>query len=314
MLSIKELSNYINVLDIPDDWIIYYDEALKKFNESWFNRRELEEIISFYEFDDNFAYFVRDLWEHVSLDVNLIFLVYLWYYILYEVNIEKRSKWNFELSYFKDNGSLYMPMISMLMGYKKHIENMKDYDLEQREMQKKIIRDVCKSDFDIYNISGMRFSNMEWGSRFIRGQIVQIGILQYELKKNYLDGEDVIFIHIPKSNSFTKENIDESLNNKDKVFNFFEVSKDIKFATYSWLLSPELKSVLKNESNILYFQSKFDVFYVCENKKDFLKFVFNELFETNDYSKLKEDTSLQKSLKNKLIRKEKLHIGLGILK
>ena len=205
-------------------------------------------------------------------------------------------------------------MISMLMGYKKHIENMKNYDLEQREMQKKIIRDVCKSDFDIYNIPGMRFSNMECGSRFIRGQIVQIGILQYELKKNYLDGEDVIFIHIPKSNSFTKENIDESLNNKDKVFNFFVVSKDIKFVTYSWILSPELKSVLKNESNILYFQSKFDVFYVCENKKDFLKFVFNELFETNDYSKLKEDTSLQKFLKNKLIRKEKLHIGLGILK
>lgn len=314
MLNIKELSDYINVTNIPNDWTLYYEEAMESFDEAWYNGDDLENFISFYEFDNDFANFIRDLWAQINCDINLIFLVYLWYYILYKVDIEKRNKWDFKLSYFRNNGSLYMPMISMLMGYKIHELNMKDYDLEQREIQKKIIRDACKSDFLVYGISGMRFSNMEWASRFIRGEIVQIGILQYELKKNYLDDEDVIFIHISKDNSFTKENIDESLIRKTEVFNFFEVSKDIKFVTYSWLLSPELKAVLKDKSNILYFQSKFDLIFIKENKKDFLKFVFNEIFEINDYSKLKEDTSLQKSLKKKIIRKEKLHIGLGILK
>ena len=42
----------------------------------------------------------------------------------------------------------------------------------------------------------MRFSNMDWGSRFIRGQIVQIGILQYEFKRKYSHKiEKIIFYH-----------------------------------------------------------------------------------------------------------------------
>lgn len=314
MLKIKDLANYINVTNIPNDWTIYYEEAMESFDEAWYNSDDLENFISFYEFDNDFANFIRDLWFQINSDINLIFLVYLWYYILYKIDIEKRNKWDFKLSYFRNNGSLYMPMISMLMGYKIHELNMKDYDLEQINIQKKIIREACISDYKIYGIPGMRFSNMEWASRFIWGEIVQIGIFQYEFKKNYLDQEDVIFIHIPRSNGFTKKIIDNSLNRKEEVFKYFNAPKDIKFVTFSWLLSPDLRCILKDDSNILYFQNKFDLIFTKENKKDFLKFVFNEPFEINDYNILKEETSLQKNIKNKLINKEKLYIGLGILK
>ena len=129
-----------------------------------------------------------------------------------------------------------------------------------------------------------------------------------------MDQEDVIFIHIPRSNGFTKEIIDNSLNRKEEVFKYFNAPKDIKFVTFSWLLSPDLRCILKDDSNILYFQNKFDLIFTKENKKDFLKFVFNEPFEINDYNILKEETSLQKNIKNKIINKEKLCIGLGILK
>lgn len=314
MLSIKELANYINVDVIPNDWVNYYNEALNSFDVSWFNDKELENIISFYKFDTDFTKFIRELWDQINGDINLIFLVYLWYYILYEVEIYKRTKWDFKLSFFKDNGSLYMPIIAMLMGYKKHKINMKDYDIEQMKYQKQIVREVCMSDFNTYGILGCRFSNMEWGSRFIRGQIVQLGILQYEYKKNYLGEEDVIFIHIPKSNLFTKDNIDESLKRKDQVFKYFNVSRDIKFVCQSWLLSPELKDILNDDSNILYFQNKFNMIYIEENVNDFLKFVFNEPFSIGDYKGLESNTRLQKILKEKLINKEKLHISLGILK
>lgn len=314
MLKLKDLANYINVSVIPQEWVIYYEEASNRFDEAWFNGKDLENIISFYDFDIDFAEFFRELWYQVNIDVNLIFLVYLWYYILYVVKVEKHNKWDFKLSYFKDNGSLYMPMIAMLMGYKIHEANMEKYDIEQIRVQKKIIRDICESDFLVYRIPGIRFSNMEWGSRFIRGEIVQIGILQYEFKRKYLENEDVIFIHIPRCNNFTKDNIDESLNNKNKVFDYFNVPKDIKFVCNSWLLSPELKQILNKDSNILYFQNKFNVFYTEENKKDFLKFIFNEPFNVDNYNNLEENTSLQKYIKNKLINEEKLHIGLGILK
>lgn len=314
MQNIKELANYINVDDIPNDWILYYDGSLENFNDNWLNDLEFNNIIRFYEFDDNFKNKFKDLWDLVNNDINLNFLVYLWYYILYIVSPKKNNKWDFELSYFKNHGSLYMPMIAMLMGYKIHEKNMINYDEEQIKIQKKIIRDICESDFLIYGIPGMRFSNMEWGSRFTRGEIVQIGNLQYEFKRKYLNDEDVIFIHIPRSNNFTKNNIDKSLNNKNKVFDYFNVSKDIKFVSYTWLLSPELKPILNDDSNILYFQSKFDLTYTKENEKDFLKFIFNEPFNVDNYNNLVEKTSLQKYIKNKLINEEKLHIGLGILK
>lgn len=314
MLNIKELANYINVDNIPNDWILYYDEAIETFNDNWLSDIEFNNIINFYEFDDSFKNKFKDLWDLVNNDVNLNFLVYLWYYILYIVSSKKHNKWEFKLSYFKDHGSLYMPMMAMLMGYKIHEKIMINYDEEQINIQKKIIRDVCESDFLIYGIPGMRFSNMEWGSRFIRGEIVQIGILQYEFKRKYLDNEDVIFIHIPRNNDFIKDNIDKSLNNKNRVFVYFNISKDIKFVSYTWLLSPELKQTLSNDSNILYFQSKFDLIYTKENEKDFLKFIFNEPFDVDNYNDLNEKTNLQKYIKNKLINEEKLHIGLGILK
>lgn len=314
MLNIEELANYINVDNIPNDWILHYDEAIETFNDNWLSDIEFNNIINFYEFDDSFKNKFKDLWVLVNNDINLNFLVYLWYYILYIVSPKKHNKWDFKLSYFKSHGSLYVPMVAMLMGYRIHEKVMLNYDEEQINIQKKTIRNTCESDFLVYKISEMRFSNMEWGSRFIRGEIVQIGILQYELKRKYLDDEDVIFIHIPRSSNFTKDNIDKSLDNKNKVFDYFNVSKNIKFVTYTWLLSPELEQILNSDSNIIYFQSKFDLIYTKENKKDFLKFIFKEPFDVDDYNTLEESNSLQKYIKNKLISKEKLHIGLGILK
>lgn len=314
MLKVEELGKYVDVLDIPEDWYTYYDEAVNSFDESWYNAEELENIISYYNFDEEFTENLRDLWYIVNCDINLIFLVYLWYYILYKAKISKRTKWKYNLNYFRNNGSLYMPVLSMLMGYKIHEDNMCNYDEEQRNIQKKIIKDICTFDEDVYNIPGMRFSNMEWGSRFIRGQIIQMGILQYELKKEFLDGNDVIFIHIPRGAKLTKENVEASFKNKDKVIKLFNVSKDILFVCESWLLSEELRDILDDDSNILNFQKYFNIIELKENTSDFVKFIFNEPFNVDNYELLKEDNKLQKRIKDKLIKNETLHIGFGILK
>lgn len=312
MKTTLELAHYIDVVDIPKDWIDYYEVALDSFDASWFSG--LDEIITFYQFDVELKAKLEELFYLIIGDINLIFLVYLWYYILYEAKTDKHNKWNTNPSYFKSNGDSYMPIMAMLMGYKRHEETTKNYSLEQKEIQKKIIRDIYTSDLVNYNYDGVRFSTMEWGSRFIRGQIIQIGIFQYELKRNFYHGEDVIFIHIPARVNLTKENIEESFKMKSKVFDYFDVPHNIKFVTETWLLSPELKNILKPTSNILLFQSYFDIIEYIENDKDFLKFVFKEPFEVNDFDLLKEDTSLQKSLKEKLKHSEKLHISLGILK
>ena len=51
-----------------------------------------------------------------------------------------------------------------------------------------------------------------------------------------------------------------------------------------------------------------------ENIRDFLNFVFDDVLDNIKYYELPEDTSLQKVLKKKILNKEKLHLGLGILK
>lgn len=314
MLSINELAKYIDVDDIPQDWFNYYDEALKKFDVNWLNNREYLSVISYYQLEQEFLTVLKDVWNMVTSDINLNFLVYLWYYILYEAALNKREKWNTKPYYFKSHGNAWMPVISMLMGYRVHEDTMQNYDLKQKDLQKQIIRNVCTSDYRYYNFLGLRFSQMEWGSRFIRGQIVQIGELQYELKKEYLDEFDVIFIHIPRNAKITRENLDYSFQNKDKVFKYFNGSNVKDFVTHTWLLSPDLKDILSSSSRILLFQSYFDILEVDENTSDILKFVFGEIFEVTDYSQLKEDTALQKELKKKLENHEKLHICLGKLK
>ena len=76
MLKIKDLANYINVTNIPNDWTLYYDEVIDSLDAAWYNNEDLENIISFYEFDNDFANFIRDLWAQINCDINLIFLVY----------------------------------------------------------------------------------------------------------------------------------------------------------------------------------------------------------------------------------------------
>ena len=80
------------------------------------------------------------------------------------------------------------------------------------------------------------------------------------------------------------------------------------------MLSPELKEVLSLSSNIIKFQNKFDIVEYEENIRDFLNFVFDDVLDNIKYYELPEDTSLQKVLKKKILNKEKLHLGLGILK
>lgn len=66
MLKINDLAGYINVFDIPSDWIKYYDEALKHFDNFSFSRDKFDDIIRFYHFDKEFEMFFKDLWSLVE--------------------------------------------------------------------------------------------------------------------------------------------------------------------------------------------------------------------------------------------------------
>lgn len=79
-------------------------------------------------------------------------------------------------------------------------------------------------------------------------------------------------------------------------------------------MSPELKDILSEDSNIMKFQKKFNIIEHEECTKDFFNFVFDIVLDKVEYKALPENTKLQKELKRKLIIGEKLHLGLGFLK
>jgi hypothetical protein len=83
---------------------------------------------------------------------------------------------------------------------------------------------------------------------------------------------------------------------------------------HSWLLCPYLKKILPPTSNILAFQSFFDITEMDKDaKNDILFFAFRK---EKDFpiEELPEDTSLQRSLKAALLRGEYIPLGRGIVK
>ena len=132
---------------------------------------------------------------------------------------------------------------------------------------------------------------MLWGTYFINVKIIEIGRLQYE----FYNGN--IKIHIPKGDKLIYKSIITSLeNSKDYITKYFNIYK-YNYYCDSWLLSSSLKGILNEDSNILKFQSLFEIRDGKTCIDDILNFVF-EVNDEKDFTKLIEETSLQKKLSN----------------
>lgn len=330
MYSIEELANYISFENIPSSWTNCYEDIKKEYNRNWLDKYDFSLILSYYEFDDNFTERFYDELKVIKQDDKLNIICFIMYYILFLADIKNYYNiwsWKSTNKIFKNNGSYMIPVVSLLCGYEFHLKNIKfrKFDSEQIKLQKYNIRLTCTNDKLIHGIDGIRFSQMIWGSFFMKGFLIQIGRLQYEigvnnfnkLDKYFKEKHQYIYIHIPKSNDLSEKDVDESICSAQKyIKKYYPELKNEKLAYYtqSWLLSPEVREILPASSNILKFQNRFNIIEYEENDYDFLNFVFNSGIEKVDYIDLPETTTLQRKLKAKLLNGDKLHLGLGILK
>lgn len=150
------------------------------------------------------------------------------------------------------------------------------------------------------------FDRHWWVARQLNMQLFRIGELEYEI----LDKE--ISIHIPSDANLSLTNI-SLLQAKDFFNKYYPHTKNFPYICSSWLLGKELKEYLPSDSKILYFQSFFKINSFQENVDDYLLWVFKCKNYNTDYKYLKEDTSLQKKLKNHLLQGKSLTIGSGII-
>ncbi len=259
--------------------------------------------------------------NEINQNLEIQLEMYKIYNILYIDNTNKISQlWeikNIE-ELFKNKVNPFITNILLLLGYEIHINNMKKYNLDDKQcaIHKKRVRECLTNDIYERKYEGIRISQMLWGTYFINVKLIEVGRLQYALNKyNPITQKEelCIKIHIPKDKNLDIYEVKKSLNkSKQYIFKYFKLNNP-KYYCDSWLLSNQVRSMLDNSSNIAKFH---DLFNVVEGKdciNNILNFVFNIDF-CNEYKELDEKTSLQKKIKSFLIKGGIIKEGIGTLK
>lgn len=162
---------------------------------------------------------------------------------------------------------------------------------------------------ETYEMTGkVIFDRYFWTYRQTELKLFRIGELEFEI----CDIEKVISIHIPSDAKLTEEEVKKSLNEAKKFFLEIINKSDYIFKCTSWLLSPNLKEVLNEQSNILRFQELFSIESVNLLDDSGISWIFKT--DSKEIKTFKEETSLQKKLKKRLLNGEHIGIATGVLK
>ncbi len=155
------------------------------------------------------------------------------------------------------------------------------------------------------------FDREWWTARQVPGQLFRIGELEYELVNE--KGKRYVSLHIPSDARLRKDKIDESLHTaKAFILEKFPEYGSVDMICHSWLLSPTLKELLPEGSNILEFQSYFQIENTGVEEREYMTWVFKR--PDIPLKELPENTLLQKNLKSYLLAGGKVTDARGILK
>lgn len=149
-----------------------------------------------------------------------------------------------------------------------------------------------------------------WFPRQISLSEFRIGALEYE----FVNGEDSeIAVHIPSDANLQKESVMQSL--KD----FFEFRKfyfsqwaNVKLTCDSWMMMPELKELLDENSNIVAFQNLFEIDTLNYDATWYMGWIFPGYENINE--SLPERTALQRRIKKHLLEGKRFGTAKGHLK
>ena len=154
-----------------------------------------------------------------------------------------------------------------------------------------------------------------WTTRQVHARLFRLGELEYELLEE--DGCRRISLHIPSDVRLESSLLNESVSLSHFFLDrYFPEWAQCDYFCESWLLSGDLKQLLPQQSRILMFQQAFDIREQSEASKDYLEWVFHVAVgqtEKISLQELKEETSLQRRLKDYVCKGGAFHNGEGIL-
>ncbi|MGN0449519.1 MAG: acyltransferase domain-containing protein, partial [Ruminococcus sp.] len=165
---------------------------------------------------------------------------------------------------------------------------------------------------ETYQMTGKLFFDRYWWTTRQAGcHLFRIGELEYEMK--HIDDKIVIGIHIPSDADLSPFAVDKSLMNAKMFFaEYYPNLANAEYRCHSWLLDSQLKGMLNDSSNILSFQTRFEIFNEGEIGTDFIEWLYNT--KSTDYSALPENTSLQRNMKRHLLSGGVIRNAYGRLK
>ena len=179
---------------------------------------------------------------------------------------------------------------------------LKKLRLSDEDMEKEVSDDI---DADIYDAAGLDAFFEETDTAYIGTPIDNHGRCQrmraeFDKSEYFIrvkTGDDILAVHIPSRGALTREACEESYRRALEIFAYFTPQHDFKaFYCHSWMMAPELADILKPDSNVLAFQSKFQKYPSKTKGLDVMNFLFKT--ETTPYADLPENTSLQRTLKS----------------
>jgi hypothetical protein len=133
-----------------------------------------------------------------------------------------------------------------------------------------------------------------WLTLHVRGAVYELGRLQHHR------GDGAIGLHIPDAGPLTPEAVSASLDEGRLFFaRHFPEEGYTAFSCGSWLLDPQLREYLPEESNIIRFQRRFELEPYAEPEGldadvEVLRFVFRTLSTPLD--ELPRRTALQRAI------------------
>ena len=185
---------------------------------------------------------------------------------------------------------------------------------EQKGISKEIYLDTmkCYTRFidETYRMTGrLYFDRYWWTARQAGCHLFRIGALEYEATD--MGDERMIKLHIPSDADFSPDAVERSLESAKVFFRqYYPETADAQYCCHSWLLDPGIRGMLREGSNIISFQDRFEIYDEGEADTEFMEWVFQRRPDT-DYADLPEVTSLQRNMKKHLLCKGVIRNAYG---
>ena len=156
-----------------------------------------------------------------------------------------------------------------------------------------------------------------WLVNHITCRVFHLGRLQFEPRRINEDytllkpGDYVINTHIPAGGKLPYNEIHNSYRQAIELFSRLTPSIEYKgFICESWMLSPQLKEILDESSNLVQFLSDYEIYYT-EDDESFYTYVFTN--KTDNPNDLPENSTLQRAIKQHLLAGGKIELGCGFI-